>query len=688
MKSIANIFRHSPKISSVIAAPFLLMIMIVLLNCCDCMADGGEWSLSDEVYACGTSGMSLEELASAGVTLLSHAPWGWEGKTAKQVEAFLDEAHRYGIKVIPYVTLYKVIDSRETKDGYHTKDHPFFKELDLVEHPEWALIDEKGNIRRPFDCERYRSGVHQSCTNVAGLAQAYVRGVKNLMDIGFDGLFVDNAIPYPTCYGPKYGKHKHIHPDKDNVYTYHLALKQVYDLVKQYGDDKVVMLNTGTGPCEVYADCDDGTMVESYLCSFVEEKGKNRWHTFDQVIGWAKEKKHVDYIASGKALVALSYLGRTKYSIKDDAFYSSACGKMSRFLWTSNVWRSSWTAKVGDRRGNDLVRLLYRVNLKKPLTAIKEKDGVTYRVFASGTVAVNPGDSYLDTQLPAPVGVTEVCDLYSGIVLPVSSGEITVRIPPESGRLYICPDAVFASYLKECSVAAKGIQQRLNKLRDNTDIPANDTIAASVETRLRQWLKENLAIFESLPKAYKIIPLSDNRGKFIAELAIQQSKLPKLIDCQKNDIIWRRLQNLREYSGRVLSLATGITLTIDAPQKAMPGDTAICKLSFDNNKAKIQGLQFELEVPYGWKVKSVNRPGKSDNMDFKITIPETATVSVPATLSAIASFEYKNKQDEKLQLTMVQTHGLQIADKKIDKTEQEEITLDQQHKLHADPKKE
>ena len=90
-----------------------------------------KWSLNDEVYACGTSGMTMEELAGAGVTLLSHAPWGWEGKTTEEVQTFLNEAHRYGIKVIPYVSLYKAVDSREVKDTFHTKDHPFWKELDL-----------------------------------------------------------------------------------------------------------------------------------------------------------------------------------------------------------------------------------------------------------------------------------------------------------------------------------------------------------------------------------------------------------------------------------------------------------------------------------------------------------------------------------------------------------------------------
>jgi hypothetical protein len=823
MKLIANIFS--------------LMTVVVLLSCCDCMAAEGKWSLKDEVYACGTSGMTLEELASAGVTLLSHGPWGGEGKSPEQAKAFLEEAHRYGIRVIPYVTLYKVIDSSQVTDTYHTKAHPFFKELDLVDHPEWALIDENGNIRRPFDAPTYRSGVHQSCTNVAGLAQAYVRGVKNVMEMGFDGVFVDNVHPYPTCYGPKFGKHEHIYPDKDNVFTYHLALKQVYDLVKQYGDDKVVMLNTGNGPSEVYADCDDGTMVESYICTFVDKGRKNRWNSFGQIMDWARQ--YVDYMASGKGLVALSYMGWTGYPLKDDAFYCGACGKLSGFVWTANVWATSWTTKPGDRAGNDILRLLYRANLKNPLTEIKEKDGVTYRVFAGGIVAVNPGDSYLEMQLPAPDGFTEVCDLYCGRIIPVIAGQITIRIPPESGRLYISPDAAFSSYLKECVVAARGVQQRLNQLRDNVDIPswtirdstrlmgqgqvtldrtqphsggaclkvtsggsgqkvganqagmmfmqdeaqeysvsywarvapgtgasarllfeadfkeggngywsppeitqsewthqqgtyvspkpihdievlcsasydkpttvwfddivvtsagksdwlgnggfeqANETVAAPVETRLRQWLQENMAGLESMSKTHKAIPASDNRYRFIAEMAGQQNKLPELIGCQSDDIIRRRLQNLREYSGRVLSMATGITLGIDAPRIVVPGDTIIARVNLKDSNTAVQGLQLVMEVPQDWKAKSISNPGKSDTIEFEISIPQTAPVSFPATITAIASFEYKNGHDEKLCLTVVEMHGLQIADKGTQKTNQDGITPEEHQKLHADPK--
>ena len=794
-----------------------------------------EWSLNDEVYACGMSGMTLEELASAGVTLLSHAPWGGQGKSIEQVKAFLQESHRYGIKVIPYVTLYKVIDSRQVTDTYHTKHHPFYKELDLVDHPEWALIDENGNIRRPFDHPSYRNGVHQSCTNVAGLADAYVRGVKNTMELGVDGLFVDNVHPYPVCFGPKFGKHEHIYQDKDNIYTYHLALKRVYDLVKQYGADKVVMLNTGGGPRAIYADCDDGTMIESYICTFVKKRyhPQNRWNDFSQVMKWAKQ--HTDYIASGKGLVALSYVGYTSYPVKDDTFYCGACGKLSGFLWTPNAWDSGWATKTGDRPGNDIIRILYRANLKKPLTPIKEKDGITYRIFANGIVAVNPGNSSINVQLPVPDSFTEMCDLYSGIILPVSDGKIAILIPPESGRLYISPDAAFHSYLEECALAVKGIKWHLNKLRNNPDIPSwticdaeqrlgqgrvtvdktqahsgraclkvtsdgsgaevwanqagmmllqdepqsfsvsywakaepgvtakllfeadfkeggngywsppevnetewtyrqgtyvspkpmrdievfcsasydkpgsvwfddivvtsagksdwlqnpgfekdEDTMTDKVKNKLDIWLEQALPVFKTLSKNYSKIPSPDSCKKFIDKSVVQQNKLHNLLKLDTDKIIHRRLQNLREYTGRVISMVTRSTLNIEAPIKVKSGETFKAILTFKNPDTCNKNVQFALEAPVGWNISTHDKNKIGTRTVYKITVPKTAQIHIPVTLTALASFE---NQNTKLKLTILQTHGLQITDKKTQEAKGENITDDQHQKLHADPKK-
>ena len=40
----------------------------------------------------------------------------------------------------------------------------------------------------------------QSCCNHRNLIEAYVRGVRNVMDLGAGGVFVDNVHPYPNVF--------------------------------------------------------------------------------------------------------------------------------------------------------------------------------------------------------------------------------------------------------------------------------------------------------------------------------------------------------------------------------------------------------------------------------------------------------------------------------------------------------
>ena len=56
-------------------------------------AGAADWRMSDEQYSCYTSGMTLQELASGGVTVVSHTP---------ATREYCGEAHQWGLKVCPY----------------------------------------------------------------------------------------------------------------------------------------------------------------------------------------------------------------------------------------------------------------------------------------------------------------------------------------------------------------------------------------------------------------------------------------------------------------------------------------------------------------------------------------------------------------------------------------------------------
>lgn len=39
-----------------------------------CISGASAWEMADETYSCGVSGMTLQELAYGGVTVISHTP--------------------------------------------------------------------------------------------------------------------------------------------------------------------------------------------------------------------------------------------------------------------------------------------------------------------------------------------------------------------------------------------------------------------------------------------------------------------------------------------------------------------------------------------------------------------------------------------------------------------------------------
>jgi len=127
-----------------------------------------------------------------------------------------------------------------------------------------------------------------------------LEGVKGIMEMGFDGLFIDNVHPEAECYGPEHGKHGHLNPDKNNADTYKMLLSQIRPLVKSYGQDKAVVLNSGGVRKEYFPD-GDALMWESYIFGSAERR-----HDWNRIKQAAEELK--PYIESGKALLALSYL--------------------------------------------------------------------------------------------------------------------------------------------------------------------------------------------------------------------------------------------------------------------------------------------------------------------------------------------------------------------------------------------
>ncbi len=372
------------------------------------------------LYEAETYGLWYSDLASADqiepYKAFSFIDWGQPASNMKWVEEF----HKLGIPSIAYVSFYKAPDISKAEDRrrweggspgvIECKKNPFWQAVDLSGHPEWVLIAEDGSPKRPFSNPDYPPGWDQVCTNVEGYAEAVLEGVKGIMDMGLDGLFIDNVHP-ETCFGPKHGNHDHIYPDKDNRETYKMLLARVYQLVKSFGEDKVCALNSG-GLRGEYGQYGDALMWESYIFG-----GAERRQNWDRIRQAADEWK--PYVDSGKAVLALSYIGgETREERKENAFYAYACAKLSGFLW----------AHYSD---------LNEVRIGLPTDFIQVEDGVHYRLYQKGFVAVNPTAQEKTVDIALDKEHSEFLDLYTGEVLRAKDGKLSVNIPADAGRVYL-----------------------------------------------------------------------------------------------------------------------------------------------------------------------------------------------------------------------------------------------------------
>lgn len=275
---------------------------------------------------------------------------------------WIDAAHAAGVKVLPYVTFYQA-----------PLEQPY-QNATLKDHPEWMVRDEQGEPRKSvFWGEGGNTGWYEVCANEASFVEHCLAYVRTLLEMGADGVFIDNVHPSATCFGAQQGHHAHLYPDRDNIYAFRMLLKRVRKLVKEANPDHLVMLNPG-GPSPVWNDCGDCQMWESYICTWASQE---RWNSWEEILRAARNWQ--PYVEGGKALVTLSYVGNTPYGITNDAFYCYACARLSGFLW------ADWFT-VGD----DPAKVLYAVRLGAPLTGIQEADGIFWRAFERGLVVVYP----------------------------------------------------------------------------------------------------------------------------------------------------------------------------------------------------------------------------------------------------------------------------------------------------------
>jgi hypothetical protein len=431
------------------------------------------WNMTQERYSCYTSGMTLQELASGGVTVLSHTP---------HTRQYCEEARKWGIKACPYVSLYKVLVSDKAAAEEDELKSPFWKEVDASKHPAWFLRREDGQIRRPFDNPDYGLDNEQSCCNHRDLMAAYERGVRNLMEIGAGGVFVDNVHPYPECFGAKLGIHTHDWPKKNNVECYKMALRRVYNAVKSYGADRPVILNTG-GRNDEYAPFGDCQMWESFgwrspvagdKAPMVDARRCGSWKEFSDAYRRRSQGKHT------VSITALTYLPDPATE-SENAFFAYAAARLVGF--------EQWTATCVKRR--DILRRLYRVATGRATSEIVEAGGAAYRQFQNALIVCNHSKQVVEVRVPLPPALrTAAVELLAIRELPIVDGHVALSLPAESGRVIVARADAIDNLLRE--VEGQALAARLHV--EEKPAGRNDSNTTALQKQLQDIESQAIAL--------------------------------------------------------------------------------------------------------------------------------------------------------------------------------------------------
>ncbi len=351
--------------------------------------------------------------AVKGVKLISHVPHSKLG---------FKQAHEQGFKVIPYV--------------HFTDIHSYYADQDvfLFNHPEVLLKDKNGGwVHLPMDgTDRFYR--HLVCTNNPEYWKLSLDYVKKMMDWGADGLFIDNVGKRNECFAPNFTKlnpefgpyvHEHLFPDTTHNYAFDRFLQTVRSLVKSYGDDKIIILNSGIGT-EFQKD-GDCNMMESFIYSWAWE-GRNPKQNWEYIKNLIEKNKW--YTDAGKKLTALSYLNPSRKEVKDDAFWAFSMARLLGIIWWANL-------------ENTGAEKLYQTHMGNELQTLQEFDNVAYKVFQNGIIVLNnnDGNKTVSIKLPMNFNHKQLYDLFSeNKKLNIVKGKIEVTIPGKKARIYLIKD--------------------------------------------------------------------------------------------------------------------------------------------------------------------------------------------------------------------------------------------------------
>lgn len=349
-------------------------------------------------------------------------------------KAALDRCHAEGVKLLHYVVYTCLLDTehqvREGGQIYSEWSESLDSETrDLKDHPDWVCIAADGSVQHDaWGQDHGHPGLLNTCLHQPGLKEAAVRQVRMLMELGYDGVFIDLSGPTVECYGPQFGKHSHPHPEWTNTEAYEDVLRAIYAEVKRHGADRIVMQNTCTGILPTHWAYCDSQMLEAFPYEAESATLRSPWPELQ----WHRQR-WAEAVAHGKVPVILSYLGAGgPEQLRDAALLSRAYTAMAGFLWADGLGLRDLPNAAG------FVQDLYQARLGPPRGECRESGGATYRLFQRGVALINPNPWPVTAAVPWP-GTTPLRDVGHASTVNPRYGLVRIELGPESGRILMLP---------------------------------------------------------------------------------------------------------------------------------------------------------------------------------------------------------------------------------------------------------
>jgi len=342
--------------------------------------------------------------------------------------------HKAGRHPVMYINFMEMLNSEIQKqtgpkgEGYlkgnwgQIVDH---ENMDLAKHPNWIAYDKDGKARQSvWGLSANVPGLFNTCLHQMDLQDAAVEQLKKIMALGVDGIFIDNAGPIQDCFGDKFGKHAHAFPEKSNTEMYEMLMKRVYKVVKSYGDDKIVIINSGITLNQwSYSDVQ---MWESCLYGSGVVAPTTQWDDA-KYIGELQQ----DALKHGKVPVILSYFFDQPAAVRmDRALYTYAYARLYGMGWCD------WFSAMGNECEIKASRDLYAADLGTPSGKVISVNRAYYRVFEKGIALVNPDKQSrtITVDIPRDGSLRDVC--FDG-TLTAMDNKLILTLRPQSGRVLL-----------------------------------------------------------------------------------------------------------------------------------------------------------------------------------------------------------------------------------------------------------